>query len=98
MFRGLPRGVRHIALLISVGVLLMVAFAGVAQASQVTQPTVTFASPSGAAGAPTVYTIAFNVSPSGALSGSNEITINFPSGTGTSTIVSSTVTDTTTST
>jgi hypothetical protein len=98
MFRGLPRWVRHVALLVSVGVVLMAAWAGVAQASQVTQPTVTFASPSGAAGARTVYTIAFNVSSSGALSGSDQIAVNFPANTGLGTVVNSIVTDTTTST
>ena len=66
-------------------------------AGQPSQPTVAFSSPSGAAGARTIYTIGFTTSGTGALSNTanSQITINFPASTGLSTIVKSTVTDTT---
>lgn len=53
-------------------------------ATQASQPMVTDNSPSSAAGARTVYMIAFTTSATGSLSGSSgsQITINFPSGTG----------------
>jgi hypothetical protein len=62
------------------------------------QPSVDDATPSSAAGAPTVYTIAFTTSASGALSSSQSsaITIRFPAGTGLSALTNSTVTDTST--
>ena len=89
--------VRRLILVAGAALLALGAFAGVAHASQVSQSSVAFSSPSGAAGARTIYTIGFMTSGSGLLSATNSdhITISFPAGTGLSTIVKSTVTDTT---
>ena len=89
--------VRRLILVAGAALFALGAFAGVAHASQVSQPSVAFSSPSGAAGARTIYTIGFTTSGSGGLSAANSdhITISFPASTGLSTIVKSTVTDTT---
>src|SRR5690242_9540118 len=73
--------------------LLMAVFAGVAQASSVSTPTVDNTSPSPAAGAKTVYTVAFTTSANGALSAAvnDEITIGFPATTDLSGLVGSSV-------
>ncbi len=74
--------------------MVMGAFAGVAQASSVSNVTVANAPPSTGAGARTVYKVAF-VTSTGPLSGANQITINFAAPTDPSTVVNSSVTDTT---
>ena len=73
--------------------LLMAVFAGVAQASSVSTPTVNNTSPSPAAGAKTVYTVAFTTSANGALSAAvnDQITIGFPATTDLSGLVGSSV-------
>ena len=86
-----------VGLLTLLALIALATFAGAAQASQVSTPSVAFSSPSGAAGARTIYTIGFTTSGSGGLSAASndQITISFPTNTGLSTIVKSTVTDTT---
>ncbi len=81
-------------LAISVASLMFVgALAPSAQASPVTNVSVTNTSPSNAAGARTVYAITFTTSSTGGLSAGagNKITINFPSGTDLSTVDNSSV-------
>ena len=68
-------------------ILLLAGFSGVAQAQSVTVTSVTNSSPSAAAGARTVYTITFTTSVQGALSGADSVTITFPAGTDTGTLV-----------
>ncbi len=71
----------------------------IATGQQVSAPSVTVAPPSNGAGARTVYTIGFTTSSTGGLSGvaGSQIKITLPSGSSTSTIVGTSVTDTTTS-
>ncbi len=78
--------------------MLMGVFAGVAQASSVINPAASDSPPSDAAGARTVYTVSFTTSSTGGLSGAanSQITITLPSGSSTSTIVGSSVLDTST--
>jgi hypothetical protein len=49
--------------------------------ADVSQPLVTNGNPTAAAGARTIYSVAFNTSANGGLSGGDQITITFPSGT-----------------
>src|SRR5437588_826661 len=87
------------ALLLGITLLLVLGgLTGVAQASQVTNVSVTDSPPSAAVGARTSYTVAFVTSATGGLVGASnsKITITFPSGTDLTTLVSSSVTDATT--
>jgi hypothetical protein len=82
---------------------LLVVLAGPARSaslSSVLTPTVADSSPSAAAGAQTVYVVAFTTSGTGALSNAagSEITLVFPAGTGLGSVFSSSVDDTTTAT
>src|SRR3984885_7068248 len=95
MITGLAQRVRHIATLLGAALVLMGAFAGVAQAGQVTQVSVTDSSPSAAAGARTGYKGSFVTSSTGQLSGGSTITISFPTGTGLGILSDDSVTDTT---
>src|SRR3984885_9461735 len=95
MITGLAQRVRHIATLLGAALVLMGAFAGVAQAGQVTQVSVTDSSPSAAAGARTVYKVSFVTSATGPLSGGSTITISSPTGTGLGILSDDSVTDTT---
>ena len=78
---------------------LLAGLSGIARASSVTNVSVTNTPPSAAVRARTTYAVTFTTSaPSGALIAGNHITITFAPGTDLSTVVSSTVSDTTTGT
>ena len=87
----LLRRARTLGCLIVVALLIMAVFAGVAQASSVTNVSVTNSSPTDATGARTVYSIQFDTSSTGGLStaANSSITITFPSGTGLTSVNSS---------
>src|SRR5947209_7450399 len=71
------------AVAIAAGLLVLLTVSPEAARADVTQPLVTNSSPTAAAGARTVYTIAFSTSSNGGLSATNrdQITITFPTGT-----------------
>ena len=70
------------AVIVDALLVMLTALPGVARAD-VSQPVVTNSLPTAAAGGRTIYSIAFNTSPTGGLSGAlgDQITVNFPSGT-----------------
>ena len=89
--RGLPR--LPVVGLLTIGALIVMgAFAGVAQAAAVTGLTVDPLTPSAAGGARTDYVLHFTTSATGALTAGQHITITLPSGASVRTDVNSSVT------